>query len=119
MGLLDQIGVSLKGVLGSPAGAEAPMLISALLAKAGMGNMQDLVDRLQQGGLGDQVKSWLGNGANAPVTPQQIRSALGNEQLKQLAQHFGVDTDAVAKLLAEHLPAAVDAASPNGTIEGS
>ncbi len=119
MGLLDQLGGSLKGVLGSVAAAEAPALISAALAKTNMGNLQGLVTQLQQGGLGDQVKSWLGSGANMQVTPEQIQSALGNEQLKQLAQHFGVDTDAVAKLLAEHLPAAVDHASPKGTIQGS
>ena len=119
MGLLDQVSGSLKGVLGSVAAAEAPALITAALAKTNMGNLQGIVDQLQQGGLGDQVKSWLGNGANMQVTPEQIQSALGNDQLKQLAQHFGVDTNTVAKLLAEHLPAAVDQASPGGSIQGS
>lgn len=119
MGLFDQLGGSLKGALGSMAAAEAPALISTVLAKTNMGNLQGLVDQLQQGGLGDQVKSWIGNGANMQVTPEQIQSALGNDQLKQLAQHFGVDTDAVAKLLAQHLPAAVDQASPSGSIQGS
>jgi uncharacterized protein YidB (DUF937 family) len=112
MGLLDQLGGSLKGALGSVAAAEAPALISAALAKTNMGNLQGLVDQLQQGGLGEQVKSWLGNGANLQVTPEQIQSALGSDQVKQLAQHFGVSPDAVAKLLADHLPAAVDQAEP-------
>jgi len=119
MGLLDQLGGSLKSALGSVAAAEAPALIKAALAKTNMGNLQGLVDQLQQGGLRDQVQSWLGNGANMQVTPEQIQSALGNEQLKQLAQHFGVDTDAVAKLLAEHLPTVIDQASPNGSIQSS
>jgi uncharacterized protein YidB (DUF937 family) len=119
MGLLDQLGGSLKGVLGSVAAAEAPGLITAALAKTNMGNLQGLVDQLQQGGLANQVNSWLGNGANIQVTPEQIQSALGNDQLKQLAQRFGVDTDAVAKLLAEHLPTVVDQASPNGSIQNS
>lgn len=119
MGLLDQLGGSLKGALSSVAAAEAPALISAALAKTNMGNMQGLVDQLQQGGLGEQVKSWLGNGANLQVTPEQIQSALGSDQVKQLAQHFGVSPDAVAKLLADHLPAAVDQASPDGSVQGS
>jgi uncharacterized protein YidB (DUF937 family) len=119
MGLLDQLGGSLKGVLGSVAAAEAPALISAALAKTNMGNLQGLVDQLQQGGLGEQVKSWLGNGTNLQVTPEQIQNALGNDQVKQLAQHFGVSLDAVTKLLADHLPAVVDQASPNGSIQGS
>jgi len=119
MGLLDQIGGSLKGAISSVAAAEAPALISAALAKTNMGNLQGLVNQLQQGGLGDQVKSWLGNGANMQITPEQIQSALGSDQLKQLAQHFGVDPDAVTKLLADHLPNAVDQASPNGSIQSS
>jgi uncharacterized protein YidB (DUF937 family) len=92
MGLLDQLGGSLKGVLGSVAAAEAPALISAALAS---------------------------NGTNLQVTPEQIQSALGSDQVKQLAQHFGVSPDAVAKLLADHLPAAVDQASPDGSVQGS
>ena len=119
MGLLDQVGGSLKGVLGSVAAAEAPALIAAALAKTNMGSMQGLVDQLQQGGLGDQVKSWLSNGSNMSVTPDQIKTALGSDQVRQIAQHFGVPTDAALKLLADHLPAAVDQASPNGAIQNS
>jgi uncharacterized protein YidB (DUF937 family) len=97
MGLLDNLG----GMVGQLAEGAAPGLISAALAKTNLGDMQGLVNRLQQGGLGDQVKSWLGNGSNMPVTADQLRAALGNDQVKQLA---------------EHVPAAVDQASPNGTL---
>jgi uncharacterized protein YidB (DUF937 family) len=84
-----------------------------------MGNLHGLVNQLQQGGLQDQVKSWLSNGANMQVTAEQIQAALGGDQVKQIAQHFGVLVDAALKLLAEHLPATVDQASPNGTIQNS
>jgi len=119
MGILDQLSGSLKTVLGSVAAAEMPALISAALAKTNMGDLQGLVDQLQQGGLRDQVRSWLGNGANIAVTPDQIRAALGSEQVRQLAEHFGVPVDAALKLLAEHLPSVVDQASPDGTIQHS
>lgn len=97
MGLLDNLG----GMVGQLAEGAAPGLISAALAKTNLGDMQGLVNPLQQGELGDQVKSWLGNGSNMPVTADQLRAALGNDQVKQLA---------------EHVPAAVDQASPNGTL---
>ena len=117
MGLFDNIGGTLKGVAGQIIAAEAPALISAVLAKTNLGDLQGLVDKLQQGGLNAQVQSWLGEGANLPVTADQIRSALGNQQVQQLAEHFGVPVDSVLKLLAEHLPPAVDQASPNGTLQ--
>lgn len=118
MGLLDQFG-GLKGALGSIAAAEAPAMITAVLARTNLGNLQGLVDQLQQGGLGDQVRSWLGNGSNMAVTPEQIRNALGSDRVRQIAEQFGVPGDAVLNMLAQHLPTAVDQASPNGTIESS
>jgi uncharacterized protein YidB (DUF937 family) len=117
MGLLDQYGGSLKSLLGSLAAAEGPAVLSALLAKTNLGSLQGLVDQLQQAGLGDQVKSWLSNGANMKVTPDQIRAALGNDQVKQIAQHLGIPVDQALKVLADHLPGVVDQASPNGKIQ--
>ena len=116
MGLLDDLGGSLKGVLGQAEAAAVPALISAVLAKTDLGDLNGLVAKLQQGGLGDQVRSWLGDGKNMPITADQLRAVLGNAQVQQLAQHFGVPVDEVLKLLAQHLPTAVDRASPNGTL---
>ncbi len=116
MGLLDNL---LGGSLGQIEAAAVPALISAALAKTNLGDLQGLATQLQQGGLGNQVQSWLGNGANLPVSPDQIRSALGSEQITQLAQHFGVSPDAALKLLSEHLPGIIDKASPNGALPSS
>ena len=115
MGLFDNLG-GLKGMIGQVAASAAPALISAALAKTNIGNLQGLVNQLQQGGMGDKVKSWLGNGSNMPITPDQLRAALGSDQVKQLAAHFGIPADAALKMLAEHLPATVDKASPNGKL---
>jgi uncharacterized protein YidB (DUF937 family) len=93
-----------------------PALISAVLAKTNLGNLNGIVAQLQQGGLNEQVQSWLGNGTNLPVTGDQIRSALGNEQVQQIARQLGLPVDGALKLLAEHLPNTIDQASPNGTL---
>jgi uncharacterized protein YidB (DUF937 family) len=114
MGLFDNIG----GLIGQVTAAAAPGLISAVLAKTNLGDLNGLVTQLQQNGMGDQVKSWLGNGANMHITPDQLRAALGNDQVKQIAAHFGVPVDEALKLLAEHVPNAVDQASPGGTLPG-
>jgi uncharacterized protein YidB (DUF937 family) len=113
MALFDKLG----GILGEVTAAAAPALISAALAKTNMGDLQGLVSKLQQGGLGAQVQSWLGSGGNMPVTSDQLKAALGDEHVQQLAAHFGVPVDKVLSLLSEHLPETVDKASPNGTLE--
>ena len=117
MGLFDNLGGALKGMLGQVEAAAVPALINAALAKTNLGDLGGLVNQLQQGGLGPQVQSWLGNGANMSVTPDQLRAALGNDQVRQLAAHFGLPIDQALNLLAEHLPTAVDEASPNGALQ--
>jgi len=119
MGLLDSLGGALKGVLGQVEADAVPALISAVLAKTNLGDLQGLVNKLQQGGLSDQVQSWLGNGTNLPVTVDQLRAALGNEQVQQIARQLGLPIDGALKLLAEYLPTTVDQASPNGTLSSA
>ena len=115
MGFLDKIGGALKGVL-DQAQASAPGLITSALASSNLGDLQGLVTKLQQGGLDKQVTSWLGNGANLPVSTEQIRAALGNEQVRHLAEQFGLPVDQTLNFLSQHLPTVVDQASPNGTL---
>jgi uncharacterized protein YidB (DUF937 family) len=119
MGLFDSISDSLKGVFGQTEAQAVPALISAVLVRTNLGDLQGLVNQLQQGGLGEQVKSWLGNGANMPITAEQLRGALGSDQIRQLAEHFGLPVDATLNTLAQHLPTAVDQASPNGQLQSS
>jgi uncharacterized protein YidB (DUF937 family) len=84
------------------------------LTKTNLGDLQDLLTKLRQGGLKDQVQSWLGNGTNLPITAEQIRGALGSEQVEHLADKFGMPVDGALRFLAEHLPTVVDHASPEG-----
>jgi uncharacterized protein YidB (DUF937 family) len=119
MGLFDSLTGALGGSLGQVEAAAMPALISAVLAKTNLGDLQGLATQLQQGGLANQVQSWLGNGANLPVSPDQLRAALGNEHVTELAQHFGVSPDAALKLLSEHLPGIIDKSSPDGALPSS
>jgi len=53
------------------------------------------------------------------VTVDQLRAALGNEQVQQIARQLGLPIDGALKLLAEYLPTTVDQASPNGTLSSA
>jgi uncharacterized protein YidB (DUF937 family) len=116
MGLLDDISNRLKTAMGGAQAGGVPALISGLLAKTDLGSLQGIVATLEESGYGTQVKSWLGDGTNLSISADQLRSALGNEHIQQIARHCGLPVDDALKLLAEHLPTAVDQASPNGTL---
>src|SRR5215471_7844786 len=103
MGLLDNLSETVKGALGKAESAGAPALIDTALARTSFGSLQGLLDKLKAGGLDGQVKSWLA-GKSIPVTADQLRAALGNDQVKQLAAKFGLSADTVLNFLSEHLP---------------
>ena len=116
MGVFDKFG-GMKGLLGQVEAAAAPALVSVLLSKTDLGSLQGIVTKLQAAGLNDQVRSWLGNGANLPITADQLRSALGNDQVQEIARQLGLPINEALQILSKHLPTAVDQASPNGTLE--
>jgi uncharacterized protein YidB (DUF937 family) len=125
MGLFDDIGGALKSAAGQALGqamgqieANAlPSLLAQLAGNSNLGSVGGLLTKLQEGGLGGQVASWLGNGSNISVSADQLRSALGNEQVQQMANSLGIPTDKILALLSQHLPDAVDKMSPNGVLE--
>jgi len=55
-----------------------------------LGGLGGLVDKLQKGGLGNLINSWVGPGQNQPVSPHQLGPALGPDILKTLAQRSGL-----------------------------
>jgi uncharacterized protein YidB (DUF937 family) len=82
--------------------------------------VQGLVDRFHEQGLGSVVSSWIGTGQNLPISADQIKSVLGNEQVQAIAQKAGISTDSVAANLATLLPQVIDKLTPNGEVpEGS
>jgi uncharacterized protein YidB (DUF937 family) len=88
-----------------------------VLAKTDLGSIGGLLNQLQQGGLAGQVGSWLGNGTNLPISVDQLRRALGERQLQQVADASGTPIDELLKMLTQHLPATVDSMSPDGTLQ--
>ena len=92
MGILDVLSSALGEAMrqGAPAGQAGmpepgsgqtafPSSFSEILANTNFGDLAGLVQRLSAGGLQEQVASWLGAGANLPVTADQLRQALGNQ----------------------------------------
>ena len=92
MGLLDNLGLGdmLKSLLGQAQSSALPALINAVLAKTQYHDLNGLVAALQEGGLDAQVKSWLGPGANLPITEEQLKAVLGNAQVQDFARHLGL-----------------------------
>ena len=75
-----------------------------------------LLERFRQGGLEDVIKSWIGTGANKPVTPNQLQQALGPETVDGLSRETGLQRDDLLSQLSRLLPEIIDKLSPNGKL---
>jgi uncharacterized protein YidB (DUF937 family) len=110
MGLLD-------GLIGGAIGAEMVTVVNGLIEKHG--GIQGLVSQFEQQGLGATVRSWVGTGANQPISADQVHQAIGPDSIKELAAKFGMSGDELAKKLSSVLPQAVDHMTPGGKLPTS
>ena len=81
-----------------------------------LGGLGGLLNKLEQGGLGNQTKSWVGTGQNQPVSPGQLGQALGPNIIKTLSQMTGVSEDQLTKQLSQGIPVIVNVLTPNGRL---
>jgi uncharacterized protein YidB (DUF937 family) len=93
----------LKSAAGDMGDQEAHQAFDGVLQNTPLGGMSGLLGQLEQGGLGSQVEAWCQGGASN-VSPDQIKTALGDEHVQAIASSLGISTDDVANHLAEHLP---------------
>ena len=114
MGLFDEISGLVGGMLG---GGNQEQQVMDALQSAGIPGVGGLVQHLQQSGLGGQVASWVGSGANQPVSAGELEQALGGPALTAIAAKFGVDPSQAATLLSQVLPGFVDRATPGGQVQ--
>jgi uncharacterized protein YidB (DUF937 family) len=99
----------LKGGLGGLlAGGAAGSVLS--------GGLNDLLKQLQQSGHGETANSWVGTGPNRPISPKDLGSALGADQISALTSEYGLSRDELLDGLSEHLPNVVDHLTPGGKV---
>src|SRR6185437_700840 len=102
MGILDSLENSpaFKSALGQLGSAVLPVVLGEVLGTGDRGGLNAIVAKLQQAGFGEQVKSWIGNGQNLPITADQLQEVLGSDTVKQLAAKFNIPIDQVSQVLA-------------------
>ena len=102
------------GLLGGIVGASMVSVVNGILEKHG--GVQGVVGEFERNGLGATVKSWVGTGPNQPISPDEVRQALGPDLLQQLSEKSGLSVQDLTQKLSQVLPQAVDKLTPDGGI---
>lgn len=103
------LGDLLKGPLGGLlAGGAAGSVLS--------GGLGDLLKQFQQNGHGETADSWVGPGPNKQISPNDLGSALGADQISQLISSTGLSREQLLSELSSVLPDAVNEFTPHGRL---
>jgi len=117
MGLFDIAQEMLGGGQTNGAGNIVGTVMQVLNGQAG--GLDGVLQSLQQGGLGDAVKSWVGTGGNLPVSADQLQNILGSGAVQDLAAKLRISPGDAASHLSTLLPGIIDHLTPNGEIPQS
>jgi uncharacterized protein YidB (DUF937 family) len=81
-----------------------------------LGGLTEIVNKLGASGNAAQVNSWIGHGANQPIQPGQLGSALGQQTISDLAARSGLSEQELLRQLSAVLPQLVDKLTPAGRL---
>ncbi len=107
---------SLDSLIGGDFSAEFVRAVESLIQK--QGGVSGLVRQFEQQGLGSIAQSWVGTGANQPISEAQINRAFGYETLRELGAKVGLSASEMAAKLAQFLPKAVDKSTSRSSATG-
>jgi uncharacterized protein YidB (DUF937 family) len=111
------MGGVLTSLLGGQGGAGAqPSTLGQQGSGMAGGGLAGILSAFEQAGLGHIAQSWVGNGPNQPVSPDQLQNVLGQDKVRDMASQAGMEPNTFLGQLAQHLPNAVSGMTPNGQL---
>src|SRR5262245_46407464 len=116
MSLFDQLLGGLIGQLGGGQQKNALLDLAASVIQNQPGGLPGLIKQFKQAGLGDHANSWVGTGANLPISTDQLTSVLGQGNIEAMSQRLGIPASTVTTGLAALLPHLIDQLTPKGEI---
>ncbi|MEP6828676.1 MAG: YidB family protein [Aestuariivirga sp.] len=108
----DKISEFVKGLTG---GGTAAAPAAAQQIPGGIaGALGGLVSHMQANGAGDVANSWVGTGANLPISGAQLSQVLGPDLMSKITTSTGMSADQLVAQLSAVLPQIVDHLTPQG-----
>lgn len=80
------------------------------------GGLGELIDRFKKAGHGETADSWVQQGPNQAVAPQDLEHAIGPDTLDALVRQTGLTREELLERLSKQLPEAVDRYTPEGKL---
>ena len=75
-----------------------------------------IMSSLNAGGLASLAASWLGDGDNEEIAPEQVKDIFGSDKISEFASKLGLDEDSALGGLSSAIPAIMDKSSSGGSL---
>ena len=111
---MDALQSKTGGAADGAGGLDVMGLAGTLQQQAG--GLSGVVEKFQQAGLGEAVQSWVGTGANLPVSAEQVTQALGPDTLQNLVAQLGGNSPQLGALEVQFLSMVVGQLTPQGQL---
>jgi uncharacterized protein YidB (DUF937 family) len=116
MGLLDDVLNKASGVTPAADNFQFSLASAVLSMLSQSGGVSGLAHQFTAQGLGNIVHSWISTGQNLPISPEQLQSVLGSDQVESLAAKVGVSPETAKSGLAQLLPQLIDQLTPTDEV---
>ena len=110
----DKISEFVKGLTGG--GAAAAPSAAQQIPGGIAGALGGLVSHMQANGAGNVANSWVGTGANLPISGAQLSQMLGPDLMSKITASTGLSADQITSQLSAVLPEIVNHLTPNGQL---
>ena len=112
----SQIAIALQELLAPKQGAAPAAQPATAEQQSSSGGLDVILNQFKQSGLGDIINSWIGTGQNQPISPTQLREAIGQKTVNDLARQTGAPQEDLLSQLSKYLPGVIDKLTPNGQL---
>jgi len=107
------------GMLAQKLGGDNAAISGVMDNLLGGGDKMDigsLMSGMKEKGLGDIASSWMGDGENADISPDQLKEVLGGDKVAAAAAQLGTDEGSLLAGLKDAIPQMVDKSSSGGSL---
>lgn len=114
--LATQLIMSKLGASNDSSTAESAL--DELVGGSGGFDLGDIVGKFtgSGGNMASIAKSWLGDGANDAISPEQLQEAIGGDKIEAFAAKLGIGREEASAGLSSVLPDLIDKSSKGGNL---
>jgi uncharacterized protein YidB (DUF937 family) len=108
---------ALLNTLGSGNQAQSSNLLGAAMSMLQQnGGLTGVLDMFRQNGMARHANSWVNNGANMPISGDQVQQVFGDSSMASVASQLGQSPGQASSLMAQLLPELINHLTPQGQI---